>query len=471
MISVHRTLPDCRSDMCRKRIKQFNGSLPEFSVVLVFNNEAWTTLLRSVHSLINRTPQHLLKEILLVDDNSDFDHLRGPLHRHFRLFPKVKIIHSPQRIGLIRARLLGFDSTVAPVVIFLDSHVECFPGWAESMLIRITRNPQAVVFPIIESISDRNFGVQCTARIEEYCTFLWKTLQYHWVPIPRRELNRRMDDDDSYRSPVMPGGIFAVTREFFTKLGKYDPKLGFWGGENMELSFKTWMCGGTLEMDPCSYVGHVFRLGGSIKVDASVIFRNAVRVAEVWMDDYKNYFYEMNNYRNINPGNVTDRVLLRQSLQCKSFAWYLKNLFPEQTFPHSMNYAGEIRSRAFAKCIDSNIQNHEASIRPILIGCSGFGRNQVWYMGVSGHIFQEDLHVHFICVTGVSVLHSAKECQPPGPHWEYRKDNSLYHVPTGKCLTADGVTDNLSMTPCTNSSLQKWHFQERRTDLGFPRYT
>lgn len=69
MISLNRSLKDVRLSGCKN--KKLPKLLPDTSIVIVFHNEAWSTLLRTVWSAINRSPRGLLKEIILVDDASD----------------------------------------------------------------------------------------------------------------------------------------------------------------------------------------------------------------------------------------------------------------------------------------------------------------------------------------------------------------------------------------------------------------
>lgn len=67
--------------------------------------------------------------IILVD-------LKQPLEYYIKFIPKVKILRTTRREGLVRARLLGTKHATAPVLVFLDSHCECTKG--EGIILKTT---------------------------------------------------------------------------------------------------------------------------------------------------------------------------------------------------------------------------------------------------------------------------------------------------------------------------------------------
>lgn len=105
-MSLHRSLPDLRYDECRKLT--YPDRLPTVSIIIIFHNEGWSMILRTIWSIIDRSPPELLHEIILVDDVSTWDFLKRPLDDYIELLPvNIRIIRTKQREGLIRARLIG----------------------------------------------------------------------------------------------------------------------------------------------------------------------------------------------------------------------------------------------------------------------------------------------------------------------------------------------------------------------------
>lgn len=90
-----------------------------------------------------------------------------------------------------------------------------------------------------------------------------------------------------YPSPLIPSLHPVIINQYQTQK-PIEPSL-----------LKVWMCGGNLEIIPCSRVGHVFRKSTPYTFPGGtslIVNKNNARLAEVWLDGWKEFYY------NINPG-------------------------------------------------------------------------------------------------------------------------------------------------------------------------
>lgn len=447
----NRHIPDTRHPDCGKVVYDVED-LPPVSVIITFYNEARSTLLRTVMSVLNRTPPFLIEEIILVDDHSDdVNDGRGLL-----VLPKIHLIRNKKREGLIRSRVNGSEIAKSDFIVFLDSHCEVNTDWLQPLLETIIRNPQTVASPVVDVI-DVNTFVYRGSSAELKGGFDW-SLHFKWTPLTKDEKLSRQDPVQPFKSPVIAGGLFMISREWFDFLGKYDTALDVWGGENFEISFKTWMCGGSLEIVPCSRVGHVFRKTHPYAFPegrTNTYLKNSRRIAEVWLDEYRRFFYEAQpEAKGRSIGSVQEQKELRHQLKCKSFKWYLDNVYPDLKVPNGDDLAyGQLKQTD--ACLDTeNLKRNQLVNYQF---CVAGKPSQEWSYTKDGEIRGNDFCIapNFKRPNKPVIV---EKCMNQMHQLWIRRGRSLIHRSSMLCLDSQNGKGIMIGKCRHNSFSQQWDF-------------
>ena len=383
LIPVDRRLPDVRSEWCRDKAMLVTR-LPKASIIITVHNEAISVLLRSVNSIIRTTPVELLEEIIIVDDASDMEHLGIGFDSKFKDFSNVKILRMPKRIGFFSSRNKGALISSAPVLIFLDSNTECTEGWVEPLLARVAQDRSTVASPNMDIIDHDTFEY-VPADYASVGGFNWN-LMYEWISISEETLNKLTNLEDPIQTPNLPGGNFAIDKEFFKVLGQHDEVMDTLGFDNLELSIKSWTCGGRVEIIPCSHVGHISR---SFEAMSETMMLNiSMRTAEVLLDDYKYFFQDRVGSEALDIGSIASRKMIRKQLGCRPFSWYAEHVYPDLFIPDHSLSTGEVRNPWSALCIESGVTSNHFNQPVKLYPCHNMGGHQYWMFSYRGEIRQ-----------------------------------------------------------------------------------
>uniref|UniRef100_A0A9J8BEH5 Polypeptide N-acetylgalactosaminyltransferase n=1 Tax=Cyprinus carpio carpio TaxID=630221 RepID=A0A9J8BEH5_CYPCA len=480
-LSMDRPIPDYRPEGCKNM--SYPSSLPQVSIVFIFVNEALSVILRSIHSAMNRTPRHLLKEIILVDDNSNNDELKEKLQDFVKETNTkqpgfIKMVRHSKQEGLIRSRVSGWRAASAPVVALFDAHVEFNTGWAEPILQRIKEDRTRIISPSFDNIKYDTF------EIEEYPLsaqgFDWE-LWCRYLNPPKSWWNLN-NSSAPIRSPALIG-CFVVDREYFAEIGLLDEGMEIYGGENVELGVRSeikhtilcvyvqvWQCGGSVEVLPCARIAHIERAHKPYTEDLTAhVRRNALRVAEVWMDEFKSHVYMAWNIpqedSGIDIGDITERKALRKKLQCKTFRWYLVNIYPEmRMYTDTIAYGVLRNSLKTDLCLD---QGPDTDNIPILYLCHGMTPQNVYYtstqqlfVGILSPTIDDDDNKCLVDVNGRPRLIecSYAVAKRMKLHWRFTQGGPIQNTKSKRCLELVENNDNefgyqLMLQKCTG---QNW---------------
>ncbi|ELV09807.1 Polypeptide N-acetylgalactosaminyltransferase-like protein 2 [Tupaia chinensis] len=421
---LQRALPEVRHPLCLQQ--QPGDGLPTASVILSFHGEDWPALLRTVHSILRTAPRAFLKEIILVDDLSEQGQLKSALSEHVARLEGVKLLRSNKRLGAVKARMLGATRAAGDVLVFMDAHCECHPGWLEPLLGRIAGDRSRVVSPVIDVIDWKTLQYYPSRDLQRG-VLDWK-LDFHWEPLPERERKAFQSPISPIRSPVVPGQVVAVDRHYFQNTGAYDPLLSQQGGENLELSFKAWLCGGSVEILPCSRVGHVYRSqDADSSLEREAILQDKARIAETWLGSFKETFY-------------------RHS--------------PEASSVSTLHNTG------LGLCADCQAEGDIQACPVVLAPCSDSRQQQhLEHTGRKEIHFGSPRHLCFDVRREQVIL---QNCTGEGPairqqHWDVQENGMIAHILSGKCMEAmTQENSGVVLAPCDGRASQLWRFDHAR---------
>lgn len=188
--------------------------------------------------------------------------------------------------------------------------------------------------------------------------FDWN-LKYQLLP---RFPTERHEELIPFHTPIMNGGVYAIHRKYFFELGPYDEAFIVYGAENIEMSLKTWLCGGETFEVPCSRVGHVFRKFNKFRAHGNITDYegfNRKRLIEVWFEDYKKFveLREPERYKFLEVGDLTKALAYKKTHDCKPFEYFLKEIAPdlEEIFPtiETVFTSGTVRLFNTTECWDT----------------------------------------------------------------------------------------------------------------------
>lgn len=298
----------------------------------------------------------------------------------------------------------------------------------------------------------------------------WK-LDFQWEPLKEQELKALPSPISPVRSPVVPQEVVAVDRHYFQNTGAYDPLLSLGGSENLEMSFKAWLCGGSVEILPCSRVGHLYQSQhASLRTDPEVILKNKIRIAETWLSSFKETFYrhipEAFALSKVAKPDCTERLKLQRRLGCRTFHWFLANVYPE-LYPseHRPRFSGKLHSTGLGLCADCRAEGDLLGCPMTLAPCSNNRQQQnLEHTSRKEILFGSPQRLCFD-VRGEQVI--LQNCTEEGPaihqqHWDFQEDGMIIHVLSGKCMEA-GVrpsSKDLYLRQCDGKTSQLWRFDQ-----------
>lgn len=252
---------------------------------------------KTIDGLLDRTPG--LNEIIVCDD-AGLGYSRSG----------VIVLHT-DKIGRAKAWNAAAEIATGQVLIFLKDKTKVSDDWVLPILKKLEGDPKALVSPVVYTL---DLGLWMTESSR------WRRFGWRW------DLNiydrTYVGSDDS---PAVSSYCIAVTKEWFDYIGCFDQGMHIGSGEDIEISIRSWLLGGSVRVCDDSVVSVALELDYGVKT-----LSNLARIVEAWFPGRATHFY---NSRGLKPqdldiGRLGNLTRLQAKMK-RSVEWFLNTKQPE----------------------------------------------------------------------------------------------------------------------------------------------
>ena len=166
--------------------------------------------------------------------------------------PRVRIYNVEKSIGQREAYNLGVTMSTGQIVGKIDAHALFCKGFDEELQVHFPDN--AIVLPEMRVLDVKKWKDKPRKRthfmaigLDLYC--------HYWY-----DYKKRPEAQVEYPEVMTgQGSCWFCTREWNDYIGLLDPRVGSWGNVGIEISLRTWLCGGTQIVNKKVWQAHWFR--------------------------------------------------------------------------------------------------------------------------------------------------------------------------------------------------------------------
>ena len=137
---------------------------------------------------------------------------------------------------------------------------------------------------------------------------------------------------------------------------------------------------------------------------------------------------------------MSSRREIRERLNCKSFKWFLDNVYPEKfILDENVHAYGEVRNSGSSFCLDTLGKDEKTSIQLGVYFCQGgVSANQVFSLSNSDELRREDLCA--LSHGGAGSVVQMNHCSGArSEKWKHSKSGPIIHIDSGLCLDVTDV--------------------------------